>query len=120
MKRILAGIALAAVSASIAFAAEDPMAARFGNTVTITDAKGGVTKVHYNKDGTLSAVQPDGTKGTAKWVVKGDKLCITPDAGSMAGKENCNPLAAHKVGDSWEQKAPDGSTWKITLTAGQT
>jgi hypothetical protein len=121
MKRILAGVAVALLSTSLAFAAaEDPMATRYDNTVTITNAKGEVTKIHYNKDGTLAVTQPDGTKGTGKWAMKGDKLCVTPDAGPMAGKEQCSAFqAGKKVGDSWEQTLADGSKVKVAIVAGR-
>jgi hypothetical protein len=122
MKRILAGLAVAVFSTSLAFAAaEDPMASRYDNTVTVTNAKGEVTKIHYNKDGTLAVVNPDGTKSTGKWVMKADKLCITPDAGPMAGKEQCSTFAAgKKVGDTWDQTLADGSKAKVAIVAGRT
>lgn len=119
MKRILAAVAVAAFSASMAIAADDLMASRYDNTVVVKAADGKETKLHYNKDGTLAVTQPDGTKGTAKWVVKDGKLCITADAGPTAGKENCNPLAAHKVGDAWEQTLADGSKVAVSIVAGR-
>lgn len=121
MKRILAGVAIAVFSTSLAFAAaEDPMQSRYDNTVTITNAKGEVTKLHYNKDGTLAVTQADGTKGTGKWKLSGDKLCVTPDAGPTAGKEQCSPFTAgKKVGDSWDQTLADGSKVKVAIVAGR-
>jgi hypothetical protein len=121
MKRILAGIAVAVFSTSLAFAAaEDPMASRYENTVTITNAKNEVTKLHYNKDGTVAVTNPDGTKATGKWAMKGDKLCVTPDAGPMAGKEQCSAFAAgKKPGDSWDQTLADGSKVKVAIVAGR-
>jgi YD repeat-containing protein len=120
MKRILAGVAVAVFSATLALASDDPMASRYDNTVTVTNAKGEVTKIHYNKDGTLTVTQPDGTKGTGKWAMKDGKLCVTADAGPNAGKEQCNPFTAgKKVGDSWEQTLADGSKVKVAIVAGR-
>lgn len=120
MKRILAGVAVAVLSSSLAFAAADPMQTRYENTVTVTNAKGEVTKLHYNKDGTLGVVMPDGTKATGKWALKDGKLCVTADAGPTAGKEQCNPFdATKKVGDSWELTGADGSKSKVALVAGR-
>ncbi len=120
MKRILLGVAAIALSASLAVAADDPMQTRYDNTVTVTDAKGGVTKLHYNKDGTLGVVLPDGTKSTGKWAIKDGKLCVTPDAGPTAGKEQCNPFdGTKKVGDSWEIPAADGTKSKVAIVAGR-
>lgn len=121
MKRILAGVAIAAFTATLAFAADDPMASRYGNTVVVKGADGKDTKLHYNQDGTMTVIQPDGAKGTGKWSMKGDKLCVTPDAGPTAGKEQCNPFTAgKKVGDSWDQTLADGSKVKISIVAGRT
>jgi hypothetical protein len=117
MKRLILGLAAAAALSTAAFA--DAMANRFGNTVTITDAKGAVMKLMYNQDGTLDVVMPDGTKAKAKWVVKDGKLCVTAEAGPTAGKEQCNPLTDHKVGDEWEVPMADGTKGKAKLVAGR-
>lgn len=120
MKRILTAVAVAAFSASLAMAADDPLASRYGNTTVVTNAKGEVTKLTYNKDGTMAIVQPDGSKITGKWAVKDGKLCITPDGGPVAGKEQCNPFdPSKKAGDSWEITAADSSKVKVAIVAGQ-
>jgi YD repeat-containing protein len=120
MKRILMGAAAFALSASLAVAADDPMAGRYGNTTTVTNAKGEVTKLHYNQDGTMAVVLPDGTKTTGKWALKDGKLCVTADAGPQKGQEQCNPFSgAKKVGDTWEITMADGSKAKVALVAGQ-
>jgi opacity protein-like surface antigen len=117
MKRILLGLAAAVVLAATAIAA-DLMATRYENTVTLTDATG-VTKIYYNKDGTLTTVLPNGQKGTGKWVVKGDKLCVTLDAGPSAGQETCTPLVERKVGDTWDVTLADGTKVKAALVKGR-
>ena len=120
MKRILASVAFAVLSTSLAFAAADPMEGRYGNTVVVTYADGSQIKLHYNKDGTLGVVNPDGSKGTGKWVLKDGKLCVTADAGPNAGKEQCSPFTGgKKAGDSWEQAMADGSKIKVEIVAGQ-
>jgi hypothetical protein len=105
---MLAGSAIAA----------DLMASRYENTTTLTDATG-VTKIHYNKDGTLTVLMPNGTKSTGKWVAKGDKLCVTVDAGPSAGQETCSPLVERKVGDTWDVTLADGTKVKVALVAGR-
>lgn len=117
MKRILLGIATAIMFAASAIAS-DPMASRYENTTTLTDANG-VTKIYYNKDGTLTTVLPDGTKGTGKWQVRDNKLCVTLDAGPAAGRETCSSLVERKVGDTWEVTLADGTKAKIALVAGR-
>jgi YD repeat-containing protein len=120
MKRILAGVAVAVLSSSLALASDDPLANRYGNTTVVTNAKGEVTKLMYDKNGTMAIVQADGTKITGKWVVKEGKLCVTPDGGPMAGKEQCNPFdPSKKAGDSWEVTTADGAKVTVAIVAGQ-
>jgi hypothetical protein len=117
MKKIVLGLVAALVFVGAAIAA-DLMASRYENTVTLTDATG-VTKIYYNKDGTLTTILPNGTKGTGKWVVKGDKLCVTLDAGPSAGQETSTPLVERKVGDTWDVTLADGTKVKVALVAGR-
>jgi len=118
MKKLAFGLVMAGMLAGAAWAA-DPMQTRYDNTVTLTAANGQVTKLYYNKDGTMTTLLPDGTKGTGKWAVKDGKLCVTLDAGPTAGKESCNPLVEHKVGDTWEVTLADGTKAKVALVAGR-
>lgn len=117
MKRFVLGLAAAAALSVSAYA--DVMAPRFGNTVVLTAPNGQVTKLMYDADGTMDIVAPDGTKSKGKWAMEGDKLCITADAGPNAGQKQCNPTAAHKVGDEWDIGLPDGSKMKAKLVAGR-
>lgn len=117
MKRFVLGVAAAVALSSAAYA--DVMANRYGNTVVITDAKGAVTKLMYDQDGKMAVVMPDGAKGTGKWALKDGKLCITADQGPTAGKEQCNPVVDHKVGDEWEVPLADGTKAKAKLVAGR-
>jgi hypothetical protein len=122
MKRILAGMVAAALGVSLALAADDPMAGRYGNTVVTSTADGKeVGRTYYNADGTLTRKTPAGEiKGT--WKIEGDKLCITqtepaPPAGTAPV---CVPgFAGKKVGDSWDVTLPDGTKLKATLQKGR-
>lgn len=117
MRKLALGLfAAAALMAGPALA--DPMASRYENTVALTDASG-VTKIHYNKDGTMTTTLPNGTKGTGKWAIKDGKLCVTLDQGPNAGKEGCNPMVERKVGDTWDVTLADGTKAKASLVAGR-
>ncbi len=118
MRKFALGLAASVLTFGLAFAG-DPMASRYDNTTTLTDAAGAVTKIYYDKDGTMTTVLPDGAKGTGKWAVKDGKLCVTLDAGPSAGMENCNPLVERKVGDKWEVTLADGSKLQVELVAGR-
>jgi hypothetical protein len=122
MKRILTAAALAAFSASMAMAADDPMASRYGNTIVTTTADGKAAgSTYYDADGKMSRKTPDGKETKGTWKLEGDKLCITQtDPAPAAGAApTCLPFAAHKVGDSWDVTLPDGTKLKATLKQGR-
>jgi len=114
-----------AVIASFAFPAlatpatpDDPMAGYYGNTAIST---GGMAEVHilYNQDHTFVMNVPAFAlrfKGT--WSLNGGTLCFNYDV-PPPGVTNpdCGPVEAHKVGDTWTEKADDGER-KLTLVAG--
>ncbi|NWG70120.1 MAG: hypothetical protein HXY23_00710 [Parvularculaceae bacterium] len=118
MKRIALALAASFFVAGAALAG-DPMASRYENTVTLTDPTGAVTKIYYNKDGTMKTVMPDGTEGTGKWAVKDGKLCVVFDQGPNAGVESCNPLVDRKVDEEWEVPGPGGMKIKAKLVKGR-
>jgi hypothetical protein len=125
MKRILASVAVAALSASFAFAAvEDPMASRYGNTVVAkgTDGKE-VGRTYYNADNTYSRKTPDGKESKGTWKIEGGKLCLTqtdPTPAKPEAATQCFPApGAQKVGDSWDVQMPDGTKLTATLQKGR-
>ena len=78
MKRMLAAIAFAAVGFSVALAADDPMASRYGNTLVIKGADGKeVIRLYYDQGGALSTKTPDGKTTKATWKMDGEKICVT-------------------------------------------
>jgi hypothetical protein len=125
---ILGTSALVAMSlAGAAMAADDPLAGVYGNTVVVTDAKGAVTKIWINKDGTYKATGVDGQSGTGKWSVKDNntKYCSTPDlpatapAGTPSPSESCSELkGSHKAGDTWQQNDANGQPITVAIKKG--
>lgn len=120
MKRILIAAAALALTAGVALA--DNLAGYYGNTVISTGPDGKATKVKINKDGTYSSVLPDGktTKGTWAWKDPTTACFTQTDPAPAAGQgPACFPIDAHKVGDSWTGKTPDGKVEiKYSLVAG--
>ncbi|MCE9650819.1 MAG: hypothetical protein K8R18_14455 [Parvibaculum sp.] len=118
--RLLFSVLVASVAfAGTAFAG--PNENLFGNTVVITSATGGVTKAMINKDGTYTTALADGKTVKGTWAAAGDQTCYTQTdpAPAADAKPFCTPNEARNVGDTWEAKAPDGSTMKFALQAGQ-
>lgn len=120
MKRILAAAAIAALSAGVAFA--DNLAGYYGNTVVVTAPDGKVTKSKVAADKTYSTTRADGSTTKGTWAWKDDKVaCFTQTVPAPAAdmKPLCLPIDAHKVGDKWEVKTPDGkAVVKYELTGG--
>ena len=116
---ILSTVAGAALIGT-ALAADDVMASRYGNTTKATNAQGEVTKLWYEADGTFTGeAQGNMIKGT--WKIDGDKVCLTqtdPAPEPDAPTNQCNPVTAHNVGDSWEIGEGEQQI-KIELLAGK-
>lgn len=114
LSKLLTAATAAAFLAGAALAGN--MEARFGNTVVAKAADGTVTKFHYEKEGTFTAMieQPGKPAVTAKgkWRQDGDKVCLTSDTAFgpfEANKETCVPLMGDKVGDTWKSKSVDAA-----------
>jgi hypothetical protein len=122
MKRILAGFAVAAMSASLAFAADDPMASRYGNTIVISGPDGKeVGRVYYDADHKVVRKMADGKEVKGTWAMEGGKLCFlqTDPAPKPEEAKQCNDFPGAKaVGDSWEVTTPMGKL-KATLQKGR-
>lgn len=115
----MAIIALAALG-GVAWAAGDPMAAAYENTVVSTDEAGAKTKVMYNADNTYSVVRPDGTTGEGTWSLKDDQLCVDrtepkPEAHFCMSTDSI----PSKVGESKEATTSEGNKLTNTMEAGR-
>ncbi|MFZ4606290.1 MAG: hypothetical protein ACOYM5_08535 [Caulobacter sp.] len=102
MRVLLGAVAALALSAAAAFAGEEVMTSRFGNTTITSDASGASTKIYYEADHSFTGVQGDqALAGT--WALKGSQVCLTFSSAPPPGYPNpiCTPVAAHNVGDSW-------------------
>ena len=113
--------------ATAAMAADDPVAAAYGNTVVVTNAKGEVSKTWYKADHTYTSENGKGEKGQGTWKLADNntKFCVLPilPAGAPAPKEPIKELCAefkgaHKVGDKWTQNDFDGKPITVEIKAG--
>jgi hypothetical protein len=103
----LARIALAsaALIATAGPAAADTLGALMKNTLTMTDAQGGVTTAWFSEGGAMKQTDPSGVFASGFWAMEGQRLCWTARGKSRI----CVPLDADKsVGDTWEVKGPTG------------
>ena len=76
MRTLIGAVAASIMMTGFAMA-EGEMSGAFGNTVTITNAAGTVTKLHINEDNSYEAVLPDGAVHSGRWAMEGDQVCFT-------------------------------------------
>ena len=119
MKKImLAALAAIALTTS-AFAGDEVMATRFGNTTKVTYPGNMVVKIWYSADHTFTG-ESGGNAIAGTWKIDGDKICVTTTTGSMPNMPatQCNPVAARKVGESWTL-GEGAQQIKVELLAGK-
>jgi hypothetical protein len=111
----VAGFALVA-SMAVAFADDDPMASRYGNTVVVKMQNNGpVIHMYYNADHTFTGnVISMNYKLKGTWKMEGANICLVYDP-LPPGQKNptCNLFEQHAIGDTW---TADGRT--ISLVPG--
>ena len=120
MKKTLAAFAAACALLSVsAFAKDDVMASRYGNTTVATRSDGAVIKLWYNADhtwaGDMGGMHVGGT-----WKVENGTLCVSyhDPVPPGAANPNCSPAMPRKVGDHWS--VGDGAAkMDVTLVAGK-
>jgi hypothetical protein len=122
MKSMFAGVAVAAMSVSLAIAASDPMASRYGNTIVITGPDGKeVGRIYYDADKKASRKMADGSEVKGTWALEGNKLCflqMSPAPKPEEAKQCSDFPGAKAVGDSWDVVTPQGKL-KATLKQGR-
>jgi hypothetical protein len=119
--RLFGALAFAVIaSASVAYAADDPFADLYANTLVYTSAKNVVIKVLVQKDGTWTSTStdPKNKPGNGAWAVVGNYVCVS-DAAMAKTKPNCDKIVSHAVGDKWTQKMMDGTSDQVTLVSGR-
>lgn len=123
MRALALGVATLLVSSALAFAADDPMANYYGNTV-VSKGGNGESHTHYKKGGTLDATL-SGMMGSitlnGSWKLddKG-QLCRTYDnPPPMLPIPNplCTPFTPHNVGDTWTLEV-GGQSRTVSLVKG--
>jgi hypothetical protein len=112
----------AALLSAFALAAAGPAAADTldvlkQNTLTLTDAGGGVTTVLLADEGKMEQADAAGSWAAGFWSSGQRGLCWT----ARGKSELCIPLAADKtVGDSWEISGPTGRVvWTARIVEGR-
>jgi len=88
-----------------------------GNTYVVTIASGENIRYHFNDDGTFDFVTPDNHSASGTYTLQNNQLCLTAQG---APQPSCTAYSGDKnVGDTWTQKAGDGSDITVALVAGR-
>jgi hypothetical protein len=118
-----AALSMAAISTS-AFgedakpAAADPMAAFYGNTLTLLILPFWSAEQYYSPDHTWRQVDNGGVVTSGVWSVENGRSCQKQT--KPAGPTWCQDYTPHKLGDVWTNTdAETGNIIRIELVAGR-
>ena len=115
MLRTLA-VATVAVACLLASPVRADIDAAFGNTVLSRYADGGWVKHWFNPDGTQFS---DGRRLTARWSVRGERVCLTHIRPNMLIPRVCTDMIDADVGETWQSRDPLGRRVNNVLIAGR-
>lgn len=118
MLRTLAVTTIAAVCL-MATPGQADINAAFGNTVLSRYPDGGWVKHWFNPDGTYAAQFSDGRRLSARWAVRGEKLCLTNIRPNMLIPRFCTEMIDADVGETWQSRDPLGRRVSNVLIAGR-
>jgi len=105
--------AAALLVATAAFAGDDPMASRYGNTTIALDPDGTSTRLFYRADHSFVAKRADWQSG-GTWAIEEGKLCLHYKITRPGvGDKECVSSEPHAIGDVWIH-----GTRHITLVRG--
>jgi hypothetical protein len=104
--------------ASVAYAADDPFANLYSNTLVYTTPKNVVIKVLVQKDGTWTSTSSDAKSDSGAWATVGSYVCVS-DTAMPKVKPNCDKIVGHNIGDKWTQTNPDHTVDHVTLVSGR-
>ena len=93
--------------------------AAFGNTVLSRYADGGWVKHWFNPDGTYIAQFSDGRRLSARWSVRGERVCLTNIRPNMLIPRFCTDMIDADVGETWQSRDPLGRRVNNVLIAGR-
>ena len=114
-------LAVAAVSAACFLAS--PVRAdindAFGNTVVSRYPDGGWVKHWFNPDGSYAAQFSDGRRLSARWSVRGERVCLSHIRPSMLIPRVCTEMIDADIGETWQSRDPLGRRVQNVLVAGR-
>ena len=114
-------LAVAAVSAVCLLASpvRADINAAFGNTVLTRYPDGGWVKHWFNPDGTYAAQFSDGRRLSARWAVRGERVCLSNIRPSMLIPRFCTTMIDAAVGETWQSRDPLGRRVQNVLLEGR-
>ena len=122
MRKLIVAVAASFFIAGAAQAGDEAVAAAFGNTVTLTNTQGQVSKLLMDADHSYALTVPDGTVHKGTWAINADQLCFTqtePAPPPENAGPNCSPVGPTRaVGETWvDGEGAEAQT--ISIVAGR-
>ena len=93
--------------------------AAFGNTVVSRYPDGGWVKHWFNPDGSYAAQFSDGRRLSARWSVRGERVCLSHIRPSMLIPRVGTTLIDADIGETWQSRDPLGRRVQNVLVAGR-
>ena len=114
-------LAVAAVSAACLLASpvRADINAAFGNTVVSRYPDGGWVKHWFNPDGSYAAQFSDGRRLSARWSVRGERVCLSHIRPSMLIPRVCTEIKHADIGATWQSRDPRGRRVQNVQVAGR-
>lgn len=113
------GVATVLVACLSATSASADMEAAFGNTVVSRYPDGGWVKHWFNPDGSYRAEFSDGRRLSARWSIKGERVCLTNMRPFMLVPRFCTAMVDAGIGETWQSRDPLGRQVQNVLMAGR-
>lgn len=115
----VAASALSSAAPASARADMDDMAPAFGNTVLSRYENGNWVKHFFDSDGAYRSEFSSGRRMTGRWVLDGDRVCLTNIRPAMILSRFCTPMVPASFGQTWSARDPLGRRVQNQLIQGR-
>lgn len=99
--------------------AESDMTPAFGNTILSHYENGNWVKHFFDSDGSYRSEFSSGRRITGRWVLDGDRVCLTHIRPAMLLSRFCTPMVPAAFGQTWPARDPLGRRVQNQLVRGR-
>lgn len=95
------------------------VSAAFGNTIVSTYPDGRTAQLWLAADGSYAAKGRRGGPSGGRWVIKGQKLCLTQSRPIAVPFAFCTPIPPPSMAQGWSGKAATGEQIQMRIRPGR-